>query len=406
MDNGILDDGKRPSRWNKCRFRCAICNKLSSEKRHVREHIIKLHGLSLNDYEAQYGECEIHTEYFFCGVCHAEVKHNLKNISLHLQNVHSITPQQYEVQYGRIADDDVEIPEMNKPVDGSGGFGFAGAHFMMNEGEGVEGQEQFSDPPEANPIVSHRKPVVALPNPPKCDIVNPKNKFCLPCNRDFNRRQAFVEHCRTVHRLKLRFKRPLPASQTSSPAVTISKPATSPVAASPSTPVTSGNGYPCGHCGKVFSNSSNRTRHIVLSCDIAKLQKSGGQKTATFKSTSPSNKNSDVHSDYDDHPRNAVSREPIKCPYPDCDVVHLRTALMKRHLCDAHNIQNVSIQLPELNADDIKGEPMEMQIEGESVTKEFDDDEDDDIAEREEEEDEDEEDAHCDEEHLNRDSQV
>ena len=79
---------------------------------------------------------------------------------------------------------------------------------------------------------------------------------------------------------------------------------------------------------------------------------------------------------------------------------------MKRHLCDAHNIQNVSIQLPELNADDIKGEPMEMQIEGESVTKEFDDDDDDDIAEREEEEEEDEEDAHGDEEHLNGDSQV
>jgi len=77
---------------------------------------------------------------------------------------------------------------------------------------------------------------------------------------------------------------------------------------------------------------------------------------------------------------------------------------MKRHLCDAHNIQNVSIHLPELNADDIKGEPTEMQIEGESVTKELDDD-DDDIAEREEEE-EDEEDAHNDEEHLNGDSQV
>ena len=87
-----MDDGKKPSRWNKCRFRCAICGKLSSEKRHIREHIIKLHGLALPDYERQYGDCEIHTEYFFCGVCHAEVKHNLKNISLHLQNVHALSP--------------------------------------------------------------------------------------------------------------------------------------------------------------------------------------------------------------------------------------------------------------------------------------------------------------------------
>ena len=46
------------------------------------------------------------------------------------------------------------------------------------------------------------KPVA---NPPKKDILNPKNKVCQPCNREFNRRQAFVEHCRTVHGMKIRF---------------------------------------------------------------------------------------------------------------------------------------------------------------------------------------------------------
>jgi hypothetical protein len=38
----------------------------------------------------------------------------------------------------------------------------------------------------------NRKPSVRLPNPPKCDIVNPKNKYCLPCDRDFNRRQVYL----------------------------------------------------------------------------------------------------------------------------------------------------------------------------------------------------------------------
>merc|ERR1711874_629737 len=46
------------------------------------------------------------------------------------------------------------------------------------------------------------KPVA---NPPKKDILNPKNKVCQPCNREFNRRRAFVEHCRTVHGMKIRF---------------------------------------------------------------------------------------------------------------------------------------------------------------------------------------------------------
>jgi hypothetical protein len=53
---------------------------------------------------------------------------------------------------------------------------------------------------------------------------------------------------------------------------------------------------------------------------------------------------------------------------------------MKRHLCDAHNIQNVSIMIPQVDA--VKHEPMmEMTIDGESVTKELDDD-DDDIADK------------------------
>ena len=141
---GILDEGKTPSRWNKCRFRCCLCKKLSSEKRIIREHIIKTHGLTLQDYESRYGECEIHTEYFFCGVCHAEVKHNLKNISLHLGNVHNMSPTQYEQQYGRIPDDEVIIPgfedggemdmsQMDDGMDDSmGGFG---AHFLLTNGQ-------------------------------------------------------------------------------------------------------------------------------------------------------------------------------------------------------------------------------------------------------------------------------
>ena len=56
--------------------------------------------------------CEIHTEYFVCAVCHAEVKHNLKNISLHLQNGHSMTSSQYEEQYGRLPEQEVAPHEM------------------------------------------------------------------------------------------------------------------------------------------------------------------------------------------------------------------------------------------------------------------------------------------------------
>ena len=149
----------------RCRFQCAICLKLSSEKRQIREHVIRTHGYSMNEYEAQFGDCEIHTEYFFCGLCHSEVKHNLKNISLHLQNSHKMSPADYESQFGRMAEDEVVIAE-NQVQNNE-----FGAHFLL--------QEQNND----DNLVQN-----SLMNPPKADVANPKCKNCRVCNLDFQRR--------------------------------------------------------------------------------------------------------------------------------------------------------------------------------------------------------------------------
>ena len=65
-------------------------------------------------------------------------------------------------------------------------------------------------------IKDSRSPYKKLPNPPKTDVTNPKNKYCLPCNRDFNRRQAFVEHCRNVHNMKIKLSKPVPPGAPSS----------------------------------------------------------------------------------------------------------------------------------------------------------------------------------------------
>ena len=57
-----------------------------------------------------------------------------------------------------------------------------------------------------------------------------------------------------------------------------------------------------------------------------------------------------------------------KCPYPECDTVYGRSALLKRHLLEVHNItsaQDISVQLPDLEAErkrimiKIKSEPVD-----------------------------------------------
>jgi len=109
------------SKWNKCKFMCPVCNKVSNEKRHIRSHTMSAHSTSLDIIEAEYGDCETHTEYFFCAVCHAEVKHCHRNILMHLQRSHNLNTAEYEAKYG-----DVE------PGNGAQEEGF-GQHFLITD---------------------------------------------------------------------------------------------------------------------------------------------------------------------------------------------------------------------------------------------------------------------------------
>ena len=65
---------------------------------------------------------QIHTEYFFCAVCHAEVKHCHKNIMTHLLRSHELTTQQYEAKYGEM---DTDLADPSAPVPD-----LSGSHFI------------------------------------------------------------------------------------------------------------------------------------------------------------------------------------------------------------------------------------------------------------------------------------
>ena len=125
-------------------------------------------------------------------------------------------------------------------------------------------------------------PYKNLPNPPRTDVTNPKNKYCLPCNRDFNRRQAFVEHCRNVHSMKIKFAKPVTPSASSSPI----SPAKGGFNNSLRDQVASSN-YNCDYCHKGFSSRSNKNRHMLLSCDA----KTNGVEANRNELTDSSNSN-------------------------------------------------------------------------------------------------------------------
>ena len=304
--SGLLDDGRTPSRWNKCRFKCQLCGKLSSEKRHVREHIVKVHGLSLQEYESTYGSCEIHTEYFVCAICRAEVKHNLKNISLHLQNSHNMNANQYEEQYGRLPEqDNVSMED----------FSF-GAHFMLDD----DGQEQYLDP---QVVQAPPAPQPELATPSKADVQNPRNKHCTPCNREFNRRQAFVEHCRNVHKMNIK----LASSKPATPNLTHS-----PAAGTPPT-----GGFKCDYCPKSFSNRSNKNRHMLLSCEVA--GPNARNKEAEVKRSPVKRPSGDFIYDPQLSRNNRNEPQEYKCTEDGCEEIFVRSLQLKRHLSEIHNVE-------------------------------------------------------------------
>jgi hypothetical protein len=342
---------------------------MSSEKRHIREHIIKHHDLSMQDYESNYGDCEMHTEYFFCGVCHAEVKHNLKNISLHLQNVHNMTPQAYEDQFGRLAEDDAVVGEAAAVVpddlgenftddQGDGGeYGdYSASHFLTIDAatleDGYEGD------------VGVAEGGLPLTMPPEEDIKNPRCKLCRACNRDFNRRQAFVEHCRNIHGMKISFHSNggvQIAGGNVTPVTTFVPPPPRPLVQVRSKPITeTGQGYPCDFCGKVFSNRSNRNRHKILSCEIRRdqLQSDNGKGTMEQSMMEMTDDLEEGSEQMDGEKEGTLKpqEKEAKCPYPNCEVTQVRSALMKRHLYEAHKIKNVTVALPKIKMEPVDEE--------------------------------------------------
>jgi len=179
------------SKWNKCKFMCPVCNKVSNEKRHIRSHTLSAHSTSLDIIEAEYGDCETHTEYFFCAVCHAEVKHCHRNVLMHLQRSHNLTTAEYEVKYG-----DMDTGN------GAAEDGF-GQHFLITDQGG-----NLVTPPVTTPRIKAKcfstpklRDTRPLSNSGRL-VRGEGNVPCENCGRMFstlsNKERHKREHCHTM----------------------------------------------------------------------------------------------------------------------------------------------------------------------------------------------------------------
>eukprot|EP00092_Neocalanus_flemingeri_P030129 GFUD01032707.1.p1 GENE.GFUD01032707.1~~GFUD01032707.1.p1 ORF type:complete len:653 (-),score=136.83 GFUD01032707.1:29-1936(-) len=75
-------------------YQCAMCDKTVQGWSTFWEHIRK-HKVSLHEYRAKYGKCEIISASFQCRVCDKIIKHETNIVHKHLQKVHGISWTQY-----------------------------------------------------------------------------------------------------------------------------------------------------------------------------------------------------------------------------------------------------------------------------------------------------------------------
>jgi len=220
-----------------CQYKCALCDKTVEGWSSFWEHLRK-HKISVADYKAKYGSCEIKTVKFQCRICEKVMKHESNIIHKHLQMVHGISWSQYlsriRMEMRGVHQD--PLPDLVKDhckICG-GTFKYIKDHLRNNHGISAEQYEQLigeaggvdfkildfnqncrvqaktSDSDSASlsafSEASTKSSSGSLPKPSKTEMGNKTVKHCSACRIQFQDRRQFIEHCQTVHNIRFRTK--------------------------------------------------------------------------------------------------------------------------------------------------------------------------------------------------------
>lgn len=100
LDEESMVDGGAESAWyHGSNLTCQICNKQFVNDQWYFHHFSKIHGMTKEQYNEQYGkEMEIWHQYQ-CLICNSEIRWKYSSIRQHLKQVHSMTIQEYEARY-------------------------------------------------------------------------------------------------------------------------------------------------------------------------------------------------------------------------------------------------------------------------------------------------------------------
>jgi len=220
-----------------CQYKCALCDKTVEGWSSFWEHLRK-HKISVADYKAKYGSCEVKTVKFQCRICEKVMKHESNIIHKHLQMVHGINWSLYlsRIRMEMRGIQQAPLPDLVKDhckICG-GTFKYIKDHLRNNHGISVEQydqligeaggvdfkvldfnqncrvQDKVSDSDSASlsafSEASAKSSSGSLPKPSKTEMGNKTVKHCSVCHIQFQERRHFIEHCQNVHNIRFKTK--------------------------------------------------------------------------------------------------------------------------------------------------------------------------------------------------------
>jgi len=244
-----------------CVYKCALCNKTVEGWSSFWDHLRK-HKISVADYKAKYGQCEIETARFQCRICGKVVKHETNIIHKHLQWVHGINWTQYltrvrlelrgvkqdplpevvseeckichlkvkymklhmrnkhtftKKEYCQICDDSYKYLKTHL----KNKHGITGDEYDQVTSEATTGflshdlnqnSREYQVPDESDASMSSFSEASsksynsALPKPSKEEMSDKTVKHCSVCDIQFGSRKDFIDHCQVVHGVRFKTK--------------------------------------------------------------------------------------------------------------------------------------------------------------------------------------------------------
>jgi len=104
------------SKWNQCKYKCGVCETKSMSKKSIMGHIMTSHKLNSRAYKlGGYSDLEIKAEWFLCRLCGLSLKFTKDTVAAHVKGYHKLDLAFYEVTYMQAKDWPSHPDHIRKP---------------------------------------------------------------------------------------------------------------------------------------------------------------------------------------------------------------------------------------------------------------------------------------------------